>query len=115
MSRRNRMFFVVGLVVALVLAGIVSFYASSSPDGLNKVAADHGIAATETGHGAKDSPLAGYSTRGVGNDRLSGAVAGVAGVALTLGLATGVFWVVRRRQPVTDAEPRSVDAGSRSE
>lgn len=114
MSRRNRVFFLLGLVVALVLAGIVSFYASSSPDGLNKVAADHGIAATEAQHAAKESPLAGYSTKGVGDQRLSGAVAGVAGVALTLGLATGVFWVVKRRQPATDAET-PVDAGSRGE
>lgn len=115
MTRRNRAFLLVGLVVVLVLAGFVSFYASSAPDGLNKVAADHGIAATEAQHAAKDSPLAGYSTKGVHNERLSGAVAGIAGVGLTLAAATGVFWVVKRRQPVTDAETRSVDAGSRGE
>jgi hypothetical protein len=115
MTLRNRAFLLVGLLVALVLAGFVSYYASSAPDGLEKVAADHGIAATEAEHAAKGSPLAGYTTRGVDDDRLSGAVAGVAGVAMTLGLATGVFWVVKRRQPVTDTEAHSVEAGSRAE
>ena len=33
-----------GALVAVVLAAVVSFYASSAPDGLNKVAEDHGIA-----------------------------------------------------------------------
>ena len=38
-----RKLWVGGLVTALVLAGFVSFYASASPDGLEKVAADKGI------------------------------------------------------------------------
>ena len=39
-----------GLVVALLLAGIVSFYASGDPDGLTKVSEDKGFADTETGY-----------------------------------------------------------------
>jgi cobalt/nickel transport protein len=35
------------LVVALLLAGVVSYYASSEPDGLNRVAQDTGISRTE--------------------------------------------------------------------
>ena len=34
----KKKFYVIGLFVTLVLAGVVSFYASSSPDGLEKVA-----------------------------------------------------------------------------
>ena len=34
---------IIGGLVAVVLAAVVSFYASSQPDGLEKVAADHGI------------------------------------------------------------------------
>ena len=79
------------------------------------MAADHGIAATEAQHAAKDSPLAGYNTKGVANERLSNAVAGVAGVALTLTAATGVFWLVKRRGADPDAEQSVVSAGSRPE
>jgi uncharacterized protein HemX len=82
---------------ALVLAGIVSFYASGSPDGLTKVSEDKGFASTETDHGAKDSPLAGYSAKDVGNDRLATGIAGVVGVLVVAGLGTGLVYVVRRR------------------
>ncbi len=96
-----RPLWIAGLIAALVLAGFVSYYASSSPDGLEKVAADHGIDKRAEDHAAKDSPLADYRTKDVGNARLSGGLAGVIGVGATLVLGTGVFWVVRRR-PQTD-------------
>ncbi|GAB3275871.1 hypothetical protein GCM10027589_01250 [Actinocorallia lasiicapitis] len=89
-----------GLLVALVLAGIVSYYASSSPDGLEKVAADKGLNANEEDHSLGDSPLADYGVKGVGNERLSGGLAGVAGVAIVLVAGTGLFWVLRRKQPL---------------
>jgi hypothetical protein len=88
---------VVGVLVALVLAGVVSFYASSSPDGLNKVAIDQGFSSTEKEHGAADGPLAGYEARGIGNARVSGGVAGVTGSLIVLLLAGGLAFAVRRR------------------
>ncbi|MFJ5937812.1 energy-coupling factor ABC transporter permease [Streptomyces sp. NPDC093071] len=90
-----------GVVTALVLAGFVSFYASASPDGLEKVAADQGIdaKAEEYEHATADSPLADYGVRGVDAERLSGGLAGVIGVGTTLAVGTGVFLVVRRRRP----------------
>ncbi|MEO5876968.1 MAG: PDGLE domain-containing protein [Streptosporangiaceae bacterium] len=96
-------FFAVGLLVALVLAGIVSFYASSSPDGLEKVSAEKGIDAKAEDHGLKDSPLSDYGVTGVDNARLSGGLAGVIGVAVVLVAGSGLFWVIRRRP----AEPAS--------
>ena len=83
--------------VALVLAGVVSFYASSSPDGLTKVSQDKGFASTETDHGAQDSPFAGYAAKDVDNDRLATGVAGVVGVLVVAGLGSGLVYVVRRR------------------
>ena len=94
-------------VVALLLAGVVSYYASGSPDGLNRVARDKGFAATEKDHHAADGPFAGYETKDVGNDRLSGAIAGVVGVGVVLVLAGGLVLVVRRRRPT--AEERAPD------
>ncbi|KOG08931.1 MULTISPECIES: energy-coupling factor ABC transporter permease [Streptomyces] len=87
-----------GLVTALVLAGFVSFYASASPDGLEKVAADKGIDSKVEDHAAADSPLADYGVKGVEAPRLSGGLAGVIGVGATLAVGTGAFWVVRRRR-----------------
>jgi len=86
-----------GLLVAFLLAGVVSFYASSSPDGLNRVALDKGFAQTEKTDGAAKSPFAGYETKGVDNDRLSGGLAGVVGSVLVLTLAGGLAFAVRRR------------------
>ncbi|MFF8379773.1 energy-coupling factor ABC transporter permease [Streptomyces sp. NPDC015661] len=87
-----------GVVTALVLAGFVSFYASASPDGLEKVAADQGIDKNVGQHAAADSPLADYGVKGVEAPRLSGGLAGVIGVGATLAAGTGAFWVVRRRK-----------------
>ncbi len=87
-----------GLVLALILAGLVSYYASSSPDGLNKVAADKGIDRTEKEPANADGPLAGYSTKGVDNDRLSGGLAGVLGVGLTFLISGAIVLAVRRRE-----------------
>lgn len=94
---------VAGVLVALVLAGIVSYYASSSPDGLNKVAADKGFSSAETTHVSTDSPLAGYQTKGVDDTRLSGGLAGVAGSIVVLVLAGGAAFVLRRRREPVEA------------
>jgi cobalt/nickel transport system permease protein len=92
-----------GVVTALVLAGVVSFYASASPDGLEKVAADQGIDAKAEEHAAAGSPLADYGVEGVETERLSGGLAGVIGVGVTLAAGTGVFWAARRRKTPADA------------
>lgn len=94
---RTRAFVVVGLLVVLALAGGVSYYASASPDGLNKVAEDHGFASTAKDSPTRHSPFADYGVRGISDGRVSNAVAGVAGVAIVLTLGTGVALAVRRR------------------
>jgi hypothetical protein len=88
-----------GLLVALLLAGVVSYYASSAPDGLNRVAKDKGFAGAEKDHATSDGPFAGYETKGVGDSRFSGGLAGVVGCVVVLSLAGGVAYAVRRRSP----------------
>ncbi|MDQ4006476.1 MAG: PDGLE domain-containing protein [Actinomycetota bacterium] len=82
---------------ALLLAGVVSLVASSSPDGLERVAHDQGIAKAEREHVLGDGPLAEYGVAGVDDPLLSGALAGVSGVLVVLALTSGVVLVVRRR------------------
>lgn len=87
---------VVGLAVSLVLAGGVSYYASSHPDGLEKVASDVGFLDTARESAVEDSPLAGYGVAGVENERISGGLAGVIGVASTAAISFGLFYGLRR-------------------
>ncbi|MDT0488793.1 PDGLE domain-containing protein, partial [Streptomyces doebereineriae] len=96
--RSDRGFLITGLASAFLLAGVVSFYASANPDGLERVAADQGIDEKAEEHGAADSPLADYGVGDIANARLSGGLAGVIGVSATVVVGTGVFWVVRRRR-----------------
>ncbi|MEU5989151.1 PDGLE domain-containing protein [Spirillospora sp. NPDC047418] len=93
----TKRFFIGFLLVSLVLAGVVSYYASGDPDGLEKVAADKGISAKEKDHSLKDSPFGDYGVKGVEDARLSGGLSGVIGVGLVLLVGGGLFWGVRRR------------------
>ncbi|MEU6226286.1 energy-coupling factor ABC transporter permease [Streptomyces sp. NPDC047042] len=102
-AHRTRNVWLTGLAASLVLAGVVSFYASASPDGLEKVAADKGIDAKVEEHAAADSPLADYGVEGITDGRLSGGLAGVIGVGVTIAAGTGVFWAVRKRRTDEDS------------
>lgn len=104
--RSARRVWLAGLAATLLCAGVVSFYASASPDGLEKVAHDKGIDKKTEDHAAKDSPLADYGVKDVSDARLSGGLAGVIGVGATLTVGSGVFVLVRRRKTAA-AEDRS--------
>jgi cobalt/nickel transport protein len=97
------------LLVALAVAGGLSYLASSSPDGLDSVTLS-GCTLSEDGepvdgtciaqnaqeHGLAGSPLADYA---VGGAEGSTGVAGIAGVLVCLLVAGGLFWLLRRRAP----------------
>jgi hypothetical protein len=104
MSRTK--FFAAFLLVALLIAGVGSYYASSHPDGLNYVAEKTGFLHKEETSATSDGPFAGYSTKGIDNARLSGGVAGVAGVLIVLVLAGGLAWGLRRRGSGEDTDER---------
>lgn len=107
----HRKVWITGLVTSLVLAGFVSFYASASPDGLEKVAKDKGIDAKTRKHATEDSsPLAGYGVKDVTDARVSGGLAGVIGVGVTVVAGTGIFWALRRRR-TSDVSPTSLPEG----
>lgn len=95
---RIRPLLIGGGLVAILLAGVVSFYASASPDGLEKVAADKGLNAHEEEHRLSDAPLADYGVKGIENERISVGLAGVVGVGITVLAGGAVFYTVRRRR-----------------
>ncbi len=94
----NRKFLILGLLVSALLAGGASFYASSSPDGLEKVAQDVGFIDTAKDHANSDTALADYGVKGVENERLSVGVAGVIGVIATGAVSGGLFLLLRRKR-----------------
>ncbi|GGS37034.1 MULTISPECIES: PDGLE domain-containing protein [Actinokineospora] len=104
---KNRTFLFGFLIVALVLAGGVSYLASSSPDGLDHATlqgceeTDAGltgqcVAQNATDHDLAESPLADYAVSGA--EGTTG-LAGVIGVLITVAVAGGLFWLLRRRTP----------------
>ncbi|MGB8940483.1 MAG: energy-coupling factor ABC transporter permease [Streptomyces sp.] len=102
----HRKVWIAGLVASLVLAGFVSFYASADPDGLEKVAHDKGIDKKAEEHASSDSPLADYGVKDITDARISGGLAGVIGVGVTVVAGTAVFWSLRRRR-TADTGPAS--------
>lgn len=108
-TRSRTRFFVGFLVIALLVAGGLSYFASSDPDGLDSVTLsgctldDAGepvggtcIAQNADEHHLSDSPLADYA---VGGGEGTVGLAGILGVIVTLVVAGGLFWVLRTRSP----------------
>ncbi|WP_436761263.1 energy-coupling factor ABC transporter permease [Streptosporangium sp. V21-05] len=101
-ARRPGWFLPAGVAVAALLAGVVSFYASSSPDGLEWVAEDKGFSDQATDHSLGEQPLADYGDVG----GIPVGVAGLIGVGVTLAVGGGVFYAVRRREDGDDGGAR---------
>ena len=94
----NRKFIIAGLLISALLAGGASFYASSSPDGLEKVAEEIGFLDTAKDHANADTALSDYGVKGVESERLSVGVAGVIGVIATGAVSGGLFLLLRRKK-----------------
>lgn len=94
-----RTFAIGGVLTAVVFAVVVSQFASGDPDGLERVAADEGFIASGRDHAFADSLFADYATSGIGNESLSLAVAGLAGVVLTLLVGYGLVTASRHLRP----------------
>jgi len=85
----------VALIISFLVA-VASPLASSSPDGLERVAKDQGFVALE-----REAPfqlLADYIFPGVGNGALATILAGLAGTLVIFGLVYGLAWLVRARR-----------------
>jgi cobalt/nickel transport protein len=94
-SSNLRLFLLAGLLVAVGLALFVGGFASSSPDGLERVAEDKGFLETARDHLFADSPVADYAVKGVDNERLSTGLAGLIGVLITFGVGLALFALLR--------------------
>lgn len=107
---KTKTLIVTGFLLAVLIAGVASFYASGHPDGLEYVAEETGFLDKAEDSPTADSPFADYGTKGVDNERLSGGLAGLVGVGTVALLAGGLFWGIRRRSPESEADRVSVDS-----
>ena len=82
MNVRTRVWWFAGIVVTLLVAGVLIRFASSAPDGLERVATDQGIA----GQAVERQGVLSYDGAG-----------GLLGVALVLLVALALTWALRRR------------------
>ena len=98
----TRTFVVVALALAVGLASGAAPYASSAPDGLNRVAADQEFDGRGKLSGAQeDAPVPGYAFPGIADEHVARGAAGFAGTLAVFGAGYGVAWLVRRRRPAT--------------
>lgn len=104
MKSNTRLFVAGGLLLAIALALFVSPFASSNPDGLNKVAIDQGFDDTAKDHALNESPVAGYGIRGVDDARVSKGLSGLIGVLVTFGAGLLLFGVLRRTRATPTQE-----------
>jgi PDGLE domain len=93
-----RLFTILALAVAIGLGTALSPFASSSPDGLEKVAERKAF--LDEGRTQDKSLLSDYAIPGIHDSRVAAGVAGFAGTLGVFLVGYGIAAVVRRR-PVT--------------
>jgi cobalt/nickel transport protein len=92
-------FVVAALGVCLLLAAVLSPFASAAPDGLERVAADKGfLERAETAPLWRSSPLPDYELPWVHGTRAATGLAGMAGTLIVFGLALGIGRLLARRR-----------------
>lgn len=96
MSKLKKRFYFGFLAASVLVAGALSYYASSHPDGLEKVAEDTGFLETAKDSAVSNSPLADYGISGLDNERLSVGLSGVIGVIVTGLVAYAIFALAKR-------------------
>lgn len=97
MERRLKGFIWIGLGISLLLALFLSPFASSSPDGLEKVAETKGFAEKAEGLSFwKYAPLPDYAIPWIKNEKVSTALSGLIGTLAIFFLAIGIGKIIRK-------------------
>lgn len=108
MNRRIWTFAVLGLLVALFLAAFVSPYASSAPDGLERVAADKGfLEKCDARPLWRHALMPDYLLRGFGEGPLATAAAGLLGTLCAFAAGYALARLIRARNTAASAAPGS--------
>ncbi len=89
---------IVGLLISLMLAILLSPFASQLPDGLEKVAENFGFIHKGEGTEFIKGAIPDYSMPGIGSETIATSLAGIAGLMMTFGLAFALGRVSRKRR-----------------
>jgi cobalt/nickel transport protein len=87
------------LGIALAIALFLSPFASSWPDGLERVAKDLGFIEKGEGTEMLKAPLPDYKIQGLDNEGFSTALSGTIGTLAMFGIGLGVARLLRRKGP----------------
>ena len=82
------------LAICLIIGGVISLFASGSPDGLEKVAEDKGFA--EEAEESSFEIMPDYTVSLIGSEVVSASLAGIIGVLLMFLLVYGLGRILRR-------------------
>lgn len=95
-----KMIIIIGLAIALALAILLSPFASSSPDGLEKVGEHYGFA--DKAISLFKGLIPDYVFPGVSNEMIATAIAGAIGVLIVFGVMYILAKIIKRRNVETE-------------
>lgn len=98
-----------GVILALIIGTMAVFFASSSPDGLERVAGDKGF--LEAAQDPIFNIIPDYVVPGIDNDTAAGVLAIVIGTLLLFAVGYGVARVLRQRRQPQAASSETQQAG----
>jgi len=99
MTSYNRTTILAGVGVAVVVGGILSYFASASPDGLEKFQLD--VGAAQPAHDGVQAPPVAFEEcklKWLGDGFWANAAGGIIGSLGVMAILLGVGWVIRRRR-----------------
>lgn len=96
MNTKTKQFVIVGLVIAIVIAILAPFLASSNPDGLES-SAEKILNPGVSDEAIHEAIMPDYIIPSFGENPISGAVAIVIGVVIVFILAYGIGYLVRNK------------------
>jgi cobalt/nickel transport protein len=94
----NRKDIVMGLIIAVIVAFFLSPLASSWPDGLEKVAHDHGFMVKGEQGSIFKSPIPDYIFPGLKNEKMAIAISGLLGTLVIFGIGYGLASLLKKNK-----------------
>jgi len=95
MSRKE---IIIGLIIALIVAFFLSPLSSSWPDGLERVAHDHGFMVKGEQGSVFKSPIPDYIFPGLKNEKMATAISGLLGTLVIFGIGYGLACLFKKRR-----------------
>jgi len=97
METKTKQFMIVGLIIAILIAVLAPFLASTNPDGLESTAEKILNPGVEE-EAIIESPMPDYIIPSLGEDPISGAIAIVIGVIIVFGLSYGLGYLLKKKK-----------------